>query len=60
VLLRDPLVKFENKNIKVKFGSKLLTVNFRQPSHEFSFGVGTYFISYPFELTPLYNKLTLA
>jgi hypothetical protein len=28
-------------------------VNFRQPSHEFTFGVGMNFISYPLVLTPL-------
>jgi hypothetical protein len=31
----------------------LLTVNFRQPSHEFTFGVGMNVISYPLVLTPL-------
>jgi hypothetical protein len=31
----------------------LLTVKFRQPSHEFTFGVGMTFISYPLVLTPL-------
>jgi hypothetical protein len=30
-----------------------LTVKFRQPSHEFTFGVGMSFISYPLVLTPL-------
>jgi hypothetical protein len=30
-----------------------LMVNFRQPSHEFTFGVGMNFISYPMVLTPL-------
>jgi hypothetical protein len=32
---------------------ELLTVNFRQPSHEFTFGFGMNFISYPLVLTPL-------
>jgi hypothetical protein len=32
---------------------RLLTVKFRQPSHEFTFGVGMTFISYPLVLTPL-------
>ena len=32
---------------------EMLTVNFRQPSHEFTFGVGMNFISYPLVLTPL-------
>jgi hypothetical protein len=31
----------------------LLTVKFHQPSHEFTFGVGMSFISYPLVLTPL-------
>jgi hypothetical protein len=31
----------------------LLTVKFRQPNHEFTFGVGINFISYPLVLTPL-------
>jgi hypothetical protein len=31
----------------------VLTVKFRQPSHEFTFGVGMSFISYPLVLTPL-------
>jgi hypothetical protein len=31
----------------------LLTVKFRQPSHEFTFGVGISFIPYPLVLTPL-------
>jgi hypothetical protein len=32
---------------------ELLMVKFRQPSHEFTFGVGMTFISYPLVLTPL-------
>jgi hypothetical protein len=31
----------------------MLTVKFCQPSHEFTFGVGISFISYPLVLTPL-------
>jgi hypothetical protein len=31
----------------------LLTVKFRQPSHEFTFGVGMTFVSYPLVLTPV-------
>jgi hypothetical protein len=30
----------------------MLTVKIRQPSHEFTFGVGTSFIPYPLVLTP--------
>jgi hypothetical protein len=32
---------------------EMLTVKFRQPSHEFTFAVGMSFISYPLVLTPL-------
>jgi hypothetical protein len=32
---------------------EMLTVKFRQPSHEFTFGVGMTFIYYPLVLTPL-------
>ena len=31
---------------------EMLTVKFHQPSHEFTFGVGMSFISYPLVLTP--------
>jgi hypothetical protein len=31
---------------------EMLTVKFRQPSYEFTFGVGMSFISYPLVLTP--------
>jgi hypothetical protein len=31
----------------------LLTVKIRQPSHEFTFGVGMNFILYPLVLTPM-------
>jgi hypothetical protein len=39
---------------------EMLTLNFRQPSHEFSFGVGISFITYPLVLTPWYNKFIRA
>jgi hypothetical protein len=32
---------------------RLLTVKIRQPSHEFTFGVGISFIPYPLVLTPV-------
>jgi hypothetical protein len=32
---------------------EMLMVKFHQPSHEFTFGVGMSFISYPLVLTPL-------
>jgi hypothetical protein len=34
---------------------ELLTVTFRQPSHDFTFGVGMTFVSYPFVLTPCHT-----
>jgi hypothetical protein len=33
--------------------AEMLTVKFRQPIHEFTFGVGMNFTSYPLVLTPL-------
>jgi hypothetical protein len=35
------------------FGGSLLMVKIRQPSHEFTFGVGMSFIPYPLVLTPV-------
>jgi hypothetical protein len=32
---------------------RVLTVKIRQPSHEFTFGVGISFIPYPLVLTPV-------
>jgi hypothetical protein len=32
---------------------EMLTVKFRQPSHEFTFGIDMSFIHYPLVLTPL-------
>jgi hypothetical protein len=32
---------------------EMLMVKFRQPSHEFTFGVGMTFVSYPLVLTPV-------
>jgi hypothetical protein len=32
---------------------EMLTVKIRQPSHEFTFGVGISFIPYPLVLTPM-------
>jgi hypothetical protein len=32
---------------------EMLKVKFRQPSHEFTFGVGITFIPYPLVLTPV-------
>jgi hypothetical protein len=33
--------------------ARLLTVKIRQPSHEFTFGVGMTFVSYSLVLTPV-------
>jgi hypothetical protein len=37
----------------VAYPKKMLTVKIRQPSHEFTFGVGMSFIPYPLVLTPV-------
>jgi hypothetical protein len=46
-----------SRNPQMRFSSAaargLLTVNFHQPSHEFTFGVSINLISYPMVLTPL-------
>jgi hypothetical protein len=39
---------------------EMLMVKFRQPSHEFTFGVGITFIPYPLVLPPWYNKFIRA
>jgi hypothetical protein len=38
---------------------EMLMVNFRQPSHEFTFSVGITFIPYPLVLTPLVQQVHL-
>jgi hypothetical protein len=38
---------------------EMLMLNFCQPIHEFTFGVGMSFTSYPLVLTLWYNKFTL-
>jgi hypothetical protein len=38
-------------------GAALLTVKIRQPSHEFTFGVGMSFIPYPLVLTPVVQQV---
>jgi hypothetical protein len=40
-------------SISMDRDDKVLTVKFRQPSHEFTFGVGMTFVSYPLVLTPV-------
>jgi hypothetical protein len=47
------LKRYSTKSKFPEVGLKLLlTVKFRQPSDEFTFGVGMSFISYPLVLTP--------
>jgi hypothetical protein len=49
----------QNLLIKTLYGlckscrGSVLTVKIRQPSHEFTFGVGMSFIPYPLVLTPV-------
>jgi hypothetical protein len=38
---------------------EMLTVKIRQPSHEFTFGVGISFIPYPLVLTPVVYQVHL-
>jgi hypothetical protein len=40
-----------------RLAAALLTVKFRQPSHEFTFSVGMSFISYPLVLTSLVQQV---
>jgi hypothetical protein len=42
--------------VLLEWPTPVLTVKFRQTSHEFTFGVGMDFISYPLVLTPWCNK----
>jgi hypothetical protein len=37
----------------------MLTMKIRQPSHEFTFGVGISFIPYPLVLTPVVKQVHL-
>jgi hypothetical protein len=49
----DKLFDFLVKEGRIKLPEGLLTVKIRQPSHEFTFGVGMSFIPYPLVLTPV-------
>jgi hypothetical protein len=42
-----------NCDLWPRMGGGVLTVKIRQPSHEFTFGVGMSFIPYPLVLTPV-------
>jgi hypothetical protein len=43
----------EYRTVRLLRASMVLTVKIRQPSHEFTFGVGMSFIPYPLVLTPV-------
>jgi hypothetical protein len=45
--------KYSTKNYVFNIVQPLLTVKIRQHSHEFTFGVGMTFVSYPLVLTPV-------
>jgi hypothetical protein len=55
--LHQPVLPRPAKNPGAAWGNTcldgLLTVKIRQPSHEFTFGVGMSFIPYPLVLTPV-------
>jgi hypothetical protein len=48
-----PLVQDQPTSLEASLPAPLLTVKIRQPSHEFTFGVGMSFIPYPLVLTPV-------
>jgi hypothetical protein len=50
---QNQILAWSQLNFTLNVESKLLTVKFRQPSHEFTFGVGMTFVSYPLVLTPV-------
>jgi hypothetical protein len=49
----EKVLEVATERMFVKPSIMVLTVNFRQPSHEFTFGVVMSFISYPLVLIPL-------
>jgi hypothetical protein len=49
----QPCMKTQRSLFEDVDAARMLMVNFRQPSQEFTFGVGINFISYPLVLTPL-------
>jgi hypothetical protein len=51
---RSPSIGFIGRKRPLRIARPaLLTVKIRQPSHEFTFGVGMSFIPYPLVLTPV-------
>jgi hypothetical protein len=47
------LTDYYSSEVLALHASRLLTVKIRQPSHEFTFGVGISFIPYLMVLTPV-------
>jgi hypothetical protein len=45
--------KSDKVEAQASYAAAVLTVKIRQPSHEFTFGVGMSFIPYPLVLTPV-------
>jgi hypothetical protein len=52
-MYRIPSKSVEKTPYEIWTGKCMLTVKIRQPSHEFTFGVGMSFIPYPLVLTPV-------
>jgi hypothetical protein len=52
VLVLSPVGRKE-PSLNLSIPGMMLTVKIRQPSHEFTFGVGISFIPYPLVLTPV-------
>jgi hypothetical protein len=52
-ILANRIICFISMPAKSTAPAVLLTVKIRQPSHEFTFGVGMSFIPYPLVLTPM-------
>jgi hypothetical protein len=53
VFIKSPLQNFLRRSEAARGTKPMLTVKIRQPSHEFTFGVGISFIPYPLVLTPV-------
>jgi hypothetical protein len=53
LVLPGQLITLRLHILHLHFIVVLLTVKFRQPSHEFTFGVGMTFVSYSLVLTPV-------
>jgi hypothetical protein len=53
LLFVSPLGAHMRYAVRLHFPASMLVVKIRQPSHEFTFGVGMSFIPYPLVLTPV-------